>query len=329
MEYKKKVFALSCAVVILSLVYAATLVFDPARRGARADVYTWLDPRATDGIARIVFTLPAAYLPPGAPETVVLSRNGSAWYVLRRGGRYPARRQRVEDFLAELTTRAPFPVISTNAAAHERLALTPDDAARVTVSGVMGPPLLDMLLGHNDPSGRNVYLRRADRNEARSGRDRFSDFVWGERRSWYNLSLFPGSDEGIVPDVTSLAMFPPAAGGETGPLVFTRVPGPWEAVWNVNFDLEAVNQARVNAFVRDVLMSVGEDFADARAAPDAAFDDSRLVLELAGGGTVAIGFTAPDGDERRLASVSGTDIVYVVSGWMHRRLFPAAGTFGL
>ena len=324
MEYRKKVIVLSCLIASLALVYIAAVVFDPARRGARADVYAWLDPRDIDRISRITITLPHS----DPADTVVLARNGMHWFVSRDGRNYPARHTRVNDFISELTRRAPYPVRATTAAAHARLSLAETEAARVTVSGIVGPPLLDLLLGQNDLAGRNVYMRRAGRNEVRSGEDRFSAFTWAEADSWHNLMLFPESEDGMigVADVLRLTVYSPPASENAGtsPMVFTRVARAWE----VNFDLEALNQMRVDTYVRDILMSAGEGFASAHDAAAATFGDSRLVLEFGDGSATAISFTESDQNNRRLASVSGTNLVYEISGWMHQRLFPAAETFG-
>ena len=323
MEYRKKVIVLSCVIASLTLVYAGAIVFDPARRGARADVYSWLDSRDADRISGIVITLPHS----DPSETVVLTRNGRNWSISRDGRLYPARQTRVNDFITELTRRAPYPVRATSAAAHARLSLTEDEAVRVTVASNVGMPLLDIFFGQTDLAGRNVYMRRADRNEVRSGEDRFSAYVWADRSSWYNLMLFPESEDGSlgIQDVLRLTVYPPA--GEDGeavpPMVFTRI----ARAWQVNFDVEAVNSMRVDTYVRDILMSAGDDFADPMIG--VTFDDSRLVLELGDGSVTTVSFTAPDEGNRRLALVSGTNLVYTVTGWMHQRLFPAAESFGL
>jgi len=329
MEYRKKVIVLSCIIASLTLVYVGAVAFDPVRRGARSDVYAWLDSRDTYRISGITIALPQDPFDT-APETVVLARNGESWYVLRDGRRYPARRTRVNDFIAELTRRAPYPVHATSAAAHARLSLTATDAARVTVAGGIGLPLLDLLLGQSDLTGRNVYMRRADRNEVRAGEDRFSAYVWAGRSSWYNLMLFPGSEDGSpsVTDVVRLTAYPPANeyGEPVAPTVFTRAARAWE----VGFDgghLEAVNSMRVDTHIRDILLSTGDDFADPMIGVE--FGDSRLVLEFGDGGVTTISFTEPDENNRRLASVSGTGFVYIVTGWMHQRLFPPVENFGL
>ena len=314
MEYRKKVVVLSCVIASLVLVYVGAIVMDPARRGARSDIYAWLDPRDADGIAGISITLPGE-----AAAAVVLTRSGRHWSVLRDGRSYPARQTRVEDFIAELSRRAPYPVRATSTAAHARLSLTAGDATRVTVAANIGPPILDLLIGQADVSGRNLYMRRADRNEVRSGEDRLLAYVWADRGSWYDLMLFPENAR-TIQDVARLTLYPPEVGE---PMVFTRA----ARAWNVSFDLEAVNSMRVDTFVRDILMSAGEDFADPTIGAE--FGDSRLVVEFGDGSATTISFTEPNHDGRRLALVSDTNLVYTVSPWMHMRLFPDAEGFGL
>ena len=319
MEYGKKVVVLSCVIAALALVYVGALVLDPARRGARSDMYAWLNPRDTYRISGIAISLPHLDPLDDAPETVVLTHLAGNWYVTRDGRRYPARQTRVNDFIAELARRAPYPIHGTSAAAHARLSLTPGEAARVTVAGGFGPPLLDLFFGQSDLSGRNVYMRRTDENEVRSGEDRFSAYVWAGRESWYNLMLFPDGEAGVT-DVVRVTVYPSADGG---PMIFTRVARAWE----VNFDLPAVNSMRVDTYVRDILLSAGDGFADPTIGVE--FGDSRLVLEFGDGSVTTISFTEPDENNRRLASVSDTGLVYTVTGWMHQRLFPSAASFGL
>jgi len=321
MSYRKKIVALSCAIAALSAAYVAAIVLDPARRGERADVYAWLDARNVYRISAITIALPGA-----PPHTVELARVGGRWSVMRDGRVYPARQARVNDFIAELSRRAPYPVRATGGAAHARLSLTLGDAARVTVASGFGAPLLDLLVGQNDLSGRNVYMRRMGRSEARIGEDRFSAYIWANRSSWYNLMLFPENESGLgaLPDVMRITAFPPDGedGVQTAPKVFTRV----GRNWDVSFDVAAVNSLRVDAYVREILLSAGDAFADAQGV---LFDDSRLVLEFGDGSSTAISFTAPDANGRRLALVSATGLAYEIAPWLHNRFFPSAESFSL
>jgi len=331
MEYRKKVAALSCAIAALAMAWAAALILDPARRGARADAYSWLDPRDAGMIGAIEISLPREG--GGETEPLSLALVGGRW-VERSGGRnYPARQARVGDFLAELSRRSAQPVRATSAAAHERLGLTEGAAARVTASAGLGPPVLDLLIGNSDLTGRNSYMRRAGRSEARLGDDsRLSSFVRAPRSSWHNLLLFPENEDGAPPvaDVMRVTVRPPPEDGEGGglaggfaePMVFARVGRSWEASFG------AVSSARVDAYVRDILMAAGEGFAGAAEAAGGAPAGS-IALEFADGSFAEIAFAEIGGNGRRLALVSGSAFAIELSGWAHRRLFPSPESFGL
>jgi len=322
MEYRKKVALLSCVVAALSLVYVATLVFNPATRGERADFHAWLKPGDAAGIDGISITPPHS----DGAEPVVLTRRLGNWYVGGQGRNYPARATLVDDLITELSRRAPYPVRATSPAAHARLSLTLGEATRITVSGGVGPGLLDLLVGQSDSSGRGVYMRRTGENEARLGEDRLSLNTLARPERWHNLLFFPENEGGMPPvqDVMRLTVSPPAdaEGNPASPMVFTRTARSWET----NLEIEAVNSLRVDSFVRDILMGSGDAFADAEGA---VFDGGRLTIEFSGGGVTTLDFGSPDGNGTRIALVSGGGLAYSVTGWMYGRLFPSPETFSL
>jgi hypothetical protein len=322
MEYRKKVVFLSCVVAALALAYVATLVLNPAARGERADFHAWLKPGDANRIDGISITGPYS----DGAESVTLTRLLGKWYVARDGRSYPARATLVNDLIAELSGRAPYPVRATSAAAHARLSLTLGDATRVVVSGGIGPNLLDLLVGRSDPSGRGVYLRRTGENEVRLGEDKLSLNTLARPERWYNLLFFPENESGMpqVQDVMRLTVSPPAdgTGNRAAPMIFTRA----ARSWDVNFEIEAVNSLKVDSLVRDILMGSGDAFADAEGT---VFDGGNLTLEFAGGDVTTIDFSLPDERGMRIARVSGGGLAYSVTGWMYGRLFPSPETFSL
>ena len=160
MAYRKKLIVLSSITAALALVYALSIVFEPERTGSRSAAYTWLNPDAAGLIDRIVIS--------GGGETKELLRKNNEWFVAHNGREYPARRLRVEDFIGVLTKRAPYPLRSGSPASPERLGLAEGAAFRITVSGgAAAAPLLDLLVGQSDNTGREVYLRRQGQNEVR------------------------------------------------------------------------------------------------------------------------------------------------------------------
>jgi hypothetical protein len=83
---------------------------------------------------------------------------------------------------------------------------------------------------------------------------------------------------------------------------------------------------KVDSYVRDVLNTSGDGFADDRAVTDPDLNDCRILLELEGGGikTVRLG---PEDNGKRYAAVSGSNLVFSVPDRAVFRLFPNISTF--
>jgi len=315
MTYKNKITALSAVIAALAVIYILTIIFDPQRRGSRSDLYSWIDPGQADRITGIGITRDG--------ETLTLARNGGKWFVTRGGKDYPARLARVDDLISALTKRDSYPVRSSSASSHERLSLTPEKAsAQITVSAGAGPPLLDLLIGQADVMGRNVYLRRLDQNEARSGEDRFSTYTNTAQNFWYNLRLFPENEDGKlgVQDVQKLIVYPPE---KTSSQTFTRK----GREWAFSFELANPDFSKVESYIQDILGVSGDDFIDSVSASDPLFNAARIEMELGSGVTKTLRFGPPDENEKRYVTVSGSDLVYSVQGWSVRKMFVNTDTF--
>jgi hypothetical protein len=311
MTYKNKISALLSLIAVLALLYTASLVFDPEKTGSRSSSYAWLDSKASSRVTRISLS--------GQTE-LELKKTGGLWYVSNEGIDYPARRLRVEDFVGILAARAPYPVVSSQGSSHKRLGLDDDSATRVSVFAD-NVSLLDLLIGGSDSSGRGVYLRKYGQNEVRSGDDKFSLYVTGPVTSWYNLKLFPETEDGGLEadGVRSLSVYSPE-----GRQDFNRVNREW-AISGIG--VENPDQNAVDSYIRTILYAEGDDFASSVTVGDLDFNHSRIVLELANGGTKTVRLTEADEQGRRYAQVSGSDYVYSIAGWMSQRLFKAASDF--
>ncbi|MCL2762743.1 MAG: DUF4340 domain-containing protein [Treponema sp.] len=317
MTYKKKTTVLSGIIAALALIYIMSIIFDPERRGARSDVYSWLDAAQNDRISDITIMQEG--------ETIILTRNGGRWFVSHNGKDYPARTLRIEDFIAALNKRAPYPVRSSSAASHARLSLTEDRATRITVMAGAGLPVLTLLAGQEDSTG-HIFLRKQGHNEVRSGENIFSAYTNAALNSWYNLRLFPENEDGSLTaaSVQRLTVYP-SAGEELPPQIFTRNGNQW----TFNFELANPNMARVDNYIRDILNTAGSDFAHSVAASHPMFNDSRISIEFGNGGIRTIRFAPPDEEGQRMATISGADMVYTLPSWASQRLFVNIETFEL
>jgi len=309
MTYKNKIITLSSVIAALIIVYILTIIFDPQRMGSRSDAYSWLEPGQNDRISGISITK-------AGEKTVNLSHNNGKWFVTRNGKDYPARQARVEDFLAALVKQEPYPVRSSSASSHERLALTPDKATQVTVSAGAGLPLLSLLIGQTDITGQNVYLRKQGQNEVRSGEDRFSPYTSSALNSWYNLRLFQENQEGKLSDtdIQRLIVYLPEI---ESPMIFTRS----NREWTFNFEISNPDFSKVDSYIRDILGVSGDDFIDGVSPSDPMFNTSRIVMELGNGVTKTLRLGPSDQEGKRYAIVSGSDFVYSIPSWAVNKLF--------
>jgi hypothetical protein len=308
MAYRRKLLILSSLVVLLSLVYILSFVFDPQRSLSRSAAYVWLEGRLLDQADRIVIRNPGL--------TVDLLRRNNVWLVSRQGNEYPARQLRVGDLLAALSRRAAYPVLAASASSHRQLGLE-EGISRITVRGGAGLPLLDLLIGRGGNTGREIYLRKANSDQVRSGEDIFTVYTESALASWYDLRLFPDGPE--AGDVQRLTVYPPAGGS----YAFTRSGGGW----NIRgLDIEPDN-ARIDSYIRGILAAEGEDFAPASAVPESFPGEGRLILELGDGTVLALNLGPGEGEGRYVAGLSASPYRYVLADWTVERLFRAAGYF--
>ena len=311
MSYKRKLYLLSGLTAALALIYVLSLVFDPDRTGEGN--HSWLDPKSLDQVDGITVSGGAGEGP------LELRRRGGPWMVVRGENEYPARELRVDDFLRVLSSRGEWPVRSASSAFHRSFGLEEGTARRVQVFGGPGLPLLDILVGRGDSTGREVFVRRTGSDEVRSGEDRLTVYLGDRVNSWYNLRLFPESESGRLDagNVQRLSLY---MEGEE------RTWSRDGAGWIIGgMELARPDRNRVETYIRGILTTEAEDFAVPGESPGT--EGARLVLELDDGSPRTLLIGAADESGKRLASVSGNAHVYVLSGWASERIFRNAAYF--
>ena len=298
----------------LGAVYVGALIFDPERVNTRDASYRWLDPESAERADRIEISRSGG-------DALALVRNSGGWFVSREGAEYPAKESRVEDLLRFFTTRASFPVRANSAASHERFGLTEEAAARIVIRGGPGVPLLDLLAGNGDALGRDLYLRRGGQDEVRSGEDRISSYLNSAPSSWYMLRLFPETASLGVDTVQRLAVVPPPD-GEAGAFTLRRDGGNWV---REDGDGAALDQLKVEGYIRAIIEAEGEDFVPDMAEP--VFTEGSVTLSLGDGSTrfIRLGPVLESGN--RSAEVSGSPYIYALAAWTVNRIFRDAAEF--
>jgi hypothetical protein len=327
MTYKKKLILLSGLTGLLVLIYLGTLFYEPDRVTRRNAFYTWLEPRLLDQATGLEI-----FRTGDRDRPVSLIRRGDTWFALIDGSEFPALQERVRDLLSILSARSPYTLRSSSASSHEPLGLVSGSAARILVKGGEGLPLLDLLVGNSDSTGNEIYLRKNNRDEVRSGEDKLSTYVKSLENSWYNLKLFQGAEE--VTDITlvqRVSIYPPApvdAGGESAPapvILSRNNTGGWgiEGEEDISPDTSTVD-----SYVRGVLSAEGENFVTGVNADDPVFNEGRVVLELGDRSNRTISVGSVTGDGKRNASVSGSPYVFLLAEWTLSRIFRDAAYFG-
>jgi hypothetical protein len=322
MEYKKKLLFLSSLVGLLALVYIGTLVFEPERINTRSASFVWLPPEALDRADRIEIIA-------NGTEPVLLERRGGPWVVPAAGLEYPARQGRVEDLLRILSSRGAYPVRAGSAASHERLGLTEDTSDRIIIGGGAGLPLLDLLIGYDTATKNEIYMRKNNQDEVRSGQPSLTAYISGERTAWYNLRLFPENETRPI-DTTAIqriSVLAPAApepgpGAEDTPapelLVLGRNAGGWILEGGPDIPLDS---QRIDAYLRSIVDAEGEDFIPSMGANDQTYNDGRIVLEMGDGTARTIRVGPLMEGNRRSAVISGSPYVYALAEWTISRIF--------
>jgi hypothetical protein len=256
-------------------------------------------------------------------------RRGDNWFALISGSDFPVRQERITDLLSVLSARGAYALRGSSASSHEALGLAAGSAARIVVKGGEGLPLLDLLVGNPDATGSEIYLRKNNQDEARSGEDKLSTYVKSTDSSWYNLKLFQGTEQ--VTDVSlvqRVSIYAPAGVDSEippEPVVVTRNDtGSW--IIEGRDDI-TVNGASADSYIRAVLAAEGENFTPGISANDPVLNEGRIVLELGNrtSRTITVG-PLVDGAKRN-ASASGSAYVFLLAEWTLSRIFRDAAYF--
>jgi hypothetical protein len=302
LTYKKKTAILSAIVVVLTLIYILTFVFDPENRSSAA--FAWLDPS---------LLVMADGLEISSPESrIVLRRKNNVWLVADGTGEFPAKQDKVADLFALLTRKGNYPVRASSSEGIERLGLKEESASRITVRGGAGLPLLDLLIGGANALGTEVYLRRAGWNQIYSAEDDYSFFTELRTRSWYDLRLFaPASVDSIQQVEIS---FP----DET--YILRRSGRGWVIPGKESVALDAV-------MIESILRRLLEAEADGFGANAPETTEARIALQFGNGSTMTLLAGPPAEQNNRYATVSGSPYFYILTEYTFNTYFRESSFF--
>jgi len=316
MEYKKKIVILGSTAAFLALLYVLSILLDPARSNARNERFTWLPAASRSDADRIEISRDGEKL-----ELVL--KNGS-WFVLAASAEVPAKQGRVDDLFRLLSTRGAFPRRGSNAGSHAELGL--DGSTRLLILGGPGLPLLDLLVGKEDPSGRSVFLRKNGENEFRSGDRLIGSYVNGEKTAWYDLKLF---EERPLAQVQRVQVHFSGYTGidEEQPVEYsdytvTRSGEDW-AIAGSPLDRE-----KTETWIRGILEAQGDDVLPAHDELGGSFQAAAGIrVELGDGSFIELQIEQAGEDGKTPALVSGRPYRIALSRWTLARLFRERGSF--
>jgi len=330
MPYKKKLAFLGSSAIFLALLYVLTLFFDPARTNARNERFTWLPAGSRDLADKIEINR-------GGDKLELVFRSGK-WFALLEGTEeVPIKQGRVDDLFRLLGTRGAFPHRGSSAASHESLGLG-NGATRLVIRGGAGLPLLDLLIGQHDASGREVFLRKNGENEFRSGDSLIGSYINAENTAWYDLKLFEGISIAQVQRVRV------NFNGYTGPEDETPLIGYIDYSiarsgdnWIMEGNNDPLEKDRTEVWIMGILEAQGDNFLPSSQNNFTAV--ARITVELGDGRSLSLQI-GPDGSNGpppieaspaflagAPALAGGKPYVFVLPRWTVNRLLQERGYF--
>ena len=297
--YKRKLRFLLVLTGLLLLVYIVTFVVS----NNSVDKYTWLDSRYAALADRIEIW--------GAAGVLNLARKNNIWAITLYGAELPVKQIRVEELFAALSRGGNFPVRSASAGLPERYGLG-EDSFRIIVRGGAGLPLLDLHIGYIDMTGGEIYLRKAGKNEVRSGADSFSVFTDSNIDYWLDLRLFPDLTPVMIQKIHFSSVISSVNNENIVIQTFSRSRNGWVNENNGSVFLEG------ESFLRSILDSQAEGFIDAEYFPV----EKSIIFELGDGSIKTMFLGYPGIDNARPVKISGSPLTYSLAQWTVKRLFP-------
>ena len=305
MVYKRKLVILGSSAAFLTLVYVLSLVLDPARINARNERFTWLPAASRNEADRIEIIKDGDRLD-------LAFRNG-VWVVMLGSIEVPARQGRVDDLFRILSNRGAFPRRGSSSGSHAELGL--DGSTQLIIKGGAGLPLLDLLIGAEDPSGREVFLRKNGENEFRSGDRLIGTYINSEKASWFDLRFFEERSVSHVQRVQVRFSGYAGTGEEDPPADFTdytitRNEDNWI------MDGITLNKEKVEVWLRNVLEAQGENAHPLNDEFNANFESvAGIRLEFGDGSVSDLRIGAFGEDGKSLALVSGKSYMIIIPEW--------------
>ena len=310
MTYKKRLVCLVLIIFVLLSAYIGSFLLNIDFKKTSV-FYSWLDSDSAEKASRIVFYTEW--------EEFEFNKRNELWLITHNGYEYPARQQRMMDFFSILTTRAEWPVRSSNESSHERFGMD-EYASRITIYGEYSV-ILDILIGKDDVMGTEAYFLKIGQNDVRSGDNTIKAYMTNAITGWYNFRIIPESESNPI-DAGNIQRMSVFNGDQTQ--VFSRNYLGWD-ISGIDVSIPDVNG--IENYIRTILNTEGDNFVHHVSRDDPVFNQNRIVLEFGNGRILTIRISDPDESGRRLVNISGREYIYSVPAWAANRFFRDASSF--
>ena len=329
----------------LALIFLGTIFYDSFSHRSGAVAMAWLDSQWVDQVDSILLYYPAYQERAGegtadvaalqSPYPLVIRRRGDSWHIQSGSVEFPAKQASVAALLALLSTRGSYRSAGSGERSIHALGVSLEDAYRIVLGGGSGPPLLDLLIGNADATGRERYYRRNNQDAILSGADGFKQFM-DSPASWYELRLFQSAAAFVEPLpelVQRLRVSPPRdpsadaleAGADAPPAyTLSRENQGWKLEEAADIPSSpGVDATLVESYIRSILEAEGDSILV--PTEQDVFESASILLELGDGRmlTLRLGFDLEAETDRPLwkAQVSTSPYIFGLSAWRVSRLF--------
>ncbi|GMO25470.1 MAG: hypothetical protein Ta2F_00760 [Termitinemataceae bacterium] len=318
-EYQKKLVVLSSICAALVAIYMLSFVFSSEKSAERSALWTIVSEKLTKTVENIEIS-------GNDDESISLFKENDHWFVSYNEFMLPARLEKIEELLKDISLPAAFPIRSSSGSDSMKFGLG-SSAKKIILRTADGSEVLELQIGNLDNAGKNIYVARKGEKEVRLGKDIFSAYLNGARTSWQDMRFFPANID--LKSVQRVIVYQKLSGeDETQKEDWTMVRD--GSGWKFEEGGEKADKTKADTFVQSILDSSGEDFLTSLRITDAVFAvegkvPSRIVLETGDGKSykITLGPKAAnyDGNERLSAAVTDRPFVFTLADWTVNRLW--------
>jgi len=316
MSFRGKVILLGSLCAALLVTFLLGQVFSPERKaGGGAALFPGLKTEAVRKVS----------VKAGSAEILLVREKD--WLLQESGRSFPASAKRVDSMLKEISTLKRGNVITSRQDAWAGLGLQGADAKILTLYGGKGEKLAELTIGKTGVGGGGSYIRLGDEKQVYQTGSSLASSMETERRFWSDLRLLP---DGLKPENVTRISFRGRMAFEEGKkarsldyslLKAADAKGKMHWTFEGQKD-EAIDEAKVEQILSNMIGAEGNDFADASENTRKAMAEAKAEVTFSLGDnreyTLVVGSKAEG--SQYYASLKGGELAYLVPEWRLERI---------